>query len=217
MREFLWQPAILRKAIIVKKINLSLATILIYSITFPIWATEDAPPRVYGQPVATVPEAVQPVVAAPVTMEQPVASVPSSPSESPLQPIASNKSRLTFMDSKLFDVRLGKELESGKDTIEVDVSGRVPLSNIPVRIDRWVVKSAEEGKVELLPSEQAPKTRFIFSLIPMIFNAVGFMKDVQEEKMFDRAKNYDTKIYYKKDESGETLIEKIVMTKRKTK
>lgn len=202
------------------------------------------PPRVYGQPVADTPVMGQPVSAVPVTgqpvaavpateqpmasvpaIEQPVvnvpatgqpaASVPASPSAQSSQQAASNKARLTFMDSKLFDVRLGKELESGKDTVEVEVSGRVPLSNIPTRIDRWVVKSAEEGKVELLQSEPAPKTRFIFSLIPMVFNAIGYMKSYQEEKMFDQAKKYDTKIYYKKDESGETLIEKIVMTKRK--
>lgn len=128
---------------------------------------------------------------------------------------ASNRARLTFMDSKLFDVKLGKEMESGKENIEIEVTGRVPLSNIPARIDRWVVKSAEEGKVELLQSEPAPKTRFIFSLIPMVFNAVGIMKNWQEEKMYDQAKNYNTKIYYKKEESGETLIEKIVMVRRK--
>ncbi|OGQ48119.1 MAG: hypothetical protein A3H42_03345 [Deltaproteobacteria bacterium RIFCSPLOWO2_02_FULL_46_8] len=201
----------------------------------PIWAAEDAktvPPRMYGQPVTNVSAPPQPATGAPATAQpatsvpataQPVSAVPATAQPAvvvpavvqPAQQAASNKSRLTFMDSKLFDVKLSKELESGKDTVEVDVSGRVPLSNIPVRIDRWVVKSAEEGKVELLQSEPAPKTRFIFSLIPMVFNAVGFMKNVQEEKIFDHAKNYDTKIYYKKDESGETLIEKIVMTRRK--
>lgn len=218
-----------------KKNILPVVSILIGSMAFPIWAAEDAkavPPRVYGQPVTNVPAPPQPATGAPATAQpaasapvatQPVSSVPVTAQPAvvvpavvqPPQQVASNKSRLTFMDSKLFDVKLSKELESGKDTVEVDVSGRVPLSNIPVRIDRWVVKSAEEGKVELLQSEPAPKTRFIFSLIPMVFNAVGFMKNVQEEKIFDHAKNYDTKIYYKKDESGETLIEKIVMTRRK--
>ena len=171
---------------------------------------------VAAQPAPVVPAAVQPV-ANPVAAGQPATGIPvtTQPVAKPSQQATSNKSRLTFMDSKLFDVKLSKELESGKDVVEVDVSGRVPLSNIPVRIDKWVVKSAEEGKVELLQSEPAPKTRFIFSLIPMVFNAVGFMKNVQEEKIFDHAKNYDTKIYYKKDESGETLIEKIVMTRRK--
>lgn len=190
--------------VIMKKNMRPAVFILIGSMAFPIWAEEGlpaAPARQMGQPVATVPVAAQPA-----------AIVPSASAQ---QPTALNKSRLTFMDSKLFDVKLGKELESGKDTVEVEVSGRVPLSNIPPRIDRWVVKSAEEGKVELLQSEPAPKTRFIFSLIPMVFNAFGAYKNMQEERMFDQAKRYDTKIYYKKDESGDTLIEKIVLTKRK--
>ena len=189
------------------------------------WAEE--PQRVYGQPVAAqpipaqVPVAVQAPVAVPAKAPIPPASGPEKPaaelsaSAPPLQQAASSKAKLTFMDSRLFDVKLGKEMESGKEVIEVDVSGRVPLSNIPVRIDRWVMKSAEEGKVELLQSEPAPKTRFLFSLIPMLFNAVGTLKGMQEEKMFDQAKNYDTKIFYKKDDLGDTLIEKIVMTRRK--
>ncbi|MFA6061780.1 MAG: hypothetical protein WC736_04135 [Gallionella sp.] len=131
--------------------------------------------------------------------------------ESPLQ----GKSSITFMDSKLFDMKLSRELEAGRDMVEVDVSGRVPLSNIPPRIDKWVVRSAEEGKVELLPSEQAPKTRAIFGFIPMIFNAFGSLKNMQEERMVDQVRRYDTKIYYKKDEAGETLIYKIVLIRRK--
>lgn len=125
------------------------------------------------------------------------------------------KVKVTFMDSKLFDAKLGKELESGKDVVEVEVSGRVPLSNIPARMDRWLVKSAEEGKVELLQSETVPKTRTLFGFIPLVFNAVGMMKNYHEEKVLDHAKNYDTQIFYKKDDQGETLIEKVVMTKRK--
>jgi hypothetical protein len=81
---------------------------------------------------------------------------------------ASTKAQLTFMDSKLFDAKLGKELESGKEIVEVAVSGRVSLSNIPPRMDRWLVKSAEEGRVELLQSEPAPKTRSLFSFIPLL-------------------------------------------------
>lgn len=137
--------------------------------------------------------------------------VPNAVVETPL----AAKSSMTFMDSKLFDMRLSRELESGKDVVEVDVSGRVPLSNIPPRIDKWVVRSAEEGKVELLPSEQAPKTRAIFGFIPMIFNAFGSLKNMQEDRMVDQVRRYDTKIYYKKDEAGETLIDKIVLIKRK--
>ena len=130
--------------------------------------------------------------------------------------LPASRAQLTFMDSKLFDAKLGKEMEAGKEYVEVTISGRVPLSNIPPRIDRWVVKSAEEGKVELLESKPKPKTRFLFGLIPLVFNAVGIMKNYQEERMFNQARKYDTKIYYKKDGEGDTLIEKIVFTKRES-
>jgi len=180
-----------------KKIQFAVIVVLFGALNLPAIAEESR----LGMSPAVAP-AVQPVA----TPAEPVISPPVQ---------AANKSKLTFMDSKLFDMKLGKEMESGKEVIEVDVSGRVPLSNIPARIDKWVVRSAEEGKVELLPSEPAPKTRFIFSLLPMVFNAFGAYKNMQEERMFDQAKNYDTKIYYKKDDSGDTLIEKVVLTKRK--
>jgi len=168
--------------------------------------------RATGKIQQAAPVSVSPTVRVTGDVQQPAPVAPAI--EASQQGLS--KSRLTFMDSRLFDMKLGKELESGKDIVEIDVSGHVPLSNIPPRIDKWVVRSAEEGKVELLQSEPAPKTRFIFSLIPMIFNAFGTFKEMQEERMFDRAKRYDTKIYYRKDDSGETLIEKIVMIKRKT-
>ena len=49
----------------------------------------------------------------------------------------------------------------------------------------------------------------------MIFNAFGSLKNMQEDRMVDQVRRYDTKIYYKKDEAGETLIDKIVLIKRK--
>ncbi len=180
-----------------KLFKFSVVPVLIIALTFPVWAEEGSRPGVIS-------------VRASGAESKPVQEADAVDAER-----SSNRTRMTFMDSKLFDMRLGKELESGKDVVEIDVTGRVPLSNIPPRIDKWVVRSAEEGKVELLPSEPAPKTRFIFSLIPMIFNAFGAYKDMQEERMFDQAKRYDTKIFYKKDDTGDTLIEKIVLIKRK--
>ena len=213
-----------------KKIKISIASVMLGALSLSALADDasvTASPAISVQQPAPV--NIAPTVRATGTIQQaaPVSIAPTVrvtgdvQQPAPVAPtvVASqqglSKSRLTFMDSKLFDMKLGKELESGKDVVEVDVSGRVPLSNIPPRIDKWVVRSAEEGRVELLQSEPAPKTRFIFSLIPMVFNAFGAYKDMQEERMFDRAKRYDTKIYYRKDDSGETLIEKIVLTKRK--
>lgn len=138
----------------------------------------------------------------------PVSAVPSVKTDT----VDPKKANITFMDSKLFDGRLAKELDSGKETVEIEVSGRMPLNNIPGRIDRWLIVSAEEGKVETLPSP--PKTRGIFVFAPMVFSAYSYWKNMREEKMYDTAKQYDTKIYYRTDENGDSLIDKIVLVKR---
>ena len=125
---------------------------------------------------------------------------------------AAVREKISFFDSKVFDATLARELEQGKDAVEIDVTGRVPINSIPPRIDRWIAKSAEEGKVEIKPHVAS---RSWFSVVPMIFNAFGVLKNYQEEKALGYAKGYDTVIYYKTDEHGEALINKIVMTKRK--
>lgn len=151
-------------------------------------------------PVAAIEEITNATAALP-----PVSAVPSAP----------KKATLTFMDSKLFDAKLAKELESGKDEVQIEVSGRIPLNNIPSRIDRWLVTSADEGTVETLPSPPKTHTKGIFVLAPMVFSAISYFKNMNEEKMYGTAKQYDTKIYYRKEENGESLIDKIVLVKRK--
>lgn len=207
------------------KIKLSVATVMLAMLSVPaladdVGAVQDKQPAPVGIAPTVRMQQSTPAIIVPTEQVASGAAQPVKAQDVVKQDVVKpdvSKASLTFMDSKLFDMKLGKELEAGKDVVEVDISGRVPLSNIPPRIDNWVVHSAEEGKVELLQSEPAPKTRFIFSLIPMVFSAFGSLKAMQEERMFDQAKRYDTKIYYKKDETGDTLIDKIVLIKRKAK
>ncbi len=127
------------------------------------------------------------------------------------------KTSLTFMDSKLFDTRLAKELDSGKDEVVIEISGHMPLNNIPARVDRWLVTSADEGgTVETLPSPQKTYDRGLIAIIPMVFDSFGgFLKKMNEERMYGTIKQYDTKIYYRKSENGDSLIDRIVLVKRK--
>lgn len=119
------------------------------------------------------------------------------------------RTQLTFMDSRLFDGRLAKEMEGHRDTIDVEVVGKVSLSSIPVRIDKWIAAVGESGQVELKPAE---RTRSLFALVPAVFS---FLKQVNEERMLTQAKDYNAVIYYRKEESGDTTIERIVF-RRKT-
>lgn len=174
-----------------KKIATPLLCLLLGSLALPASAIEEI---TNATPIEEV--------AAPV-----VSAVPAAPKL--------KKTSLTFMDSKLFDAKLAKELESGNDEVVIEVSGRIPLNNIPDRIDRWLVTSADEGTVETLLSPPRTHTKGVFVLIPMVFSAFGYLKNMREEKMYETAKHFNTKIYYRKDENGESLIDKIVLIKRK--
>ena len=121
---------------------------------------------------------------------------------------------LTFMDSKLFDAKLAKELESGVNTVNVAVGGRITLNSIPPRMDKWLVKCAEVGTEEFLPIEQAPQTRFFFALISMAFSAMPFLRDMKEDQMYEKVQAYDAKIYYKRGEGGDSVIDRMIFTKR---
>lgn len=147
-----------------------------------------------------------------------IEEITNSDAPSATAPVVTNahQTNLTFMDSKLFDGKLARELESGKDSVEISISGRMPLNNIPGRIDRWLVVAAEEGSVETVASPPRPtNTRALFTVVPMLFNAFGYLRNIKDEKLYDTAKPYDAKIYYRKDENGDSLIDKIVLIKRK--
>jgi hypothetical protein len=117
---------------------------------------------------------------------------------------------LTFLDSKLFDSRLSQELGAGKDKVDVEISGKVTLSNIPDRLDRWITRVGEGGSVEV--REGPARTRSIFGLLPMIFSA---FEHASEERMLEPAKNYNATILYRRDDNGDSVIERIVFTRKK--
>lgn len=121
------------------------------------------------------------------------------------------KQSLTFMDSKLFDAKLSKELDAGKDQVEIEVSGKVPLSAIPGRLDKWITRVGETGNVEV--REGATRTRALFALLPMLFS--GF-QSLSEERTLDPAKHYDATIIYKRDPGGDTVIDRIIFKRKKS-
>lgn len=120
------------------------------------------------------------------------------------------KQGLTFLDSKLFDSKLSQELGSGKDRVEVEISGKVTLANIPDRIDKWITRVGETGNVEV--REGPGRTRALFGILPMLFSAFQAMS---EERMLEPAKDYNATIFYRRDAGGDTVIDRIVFSKRK--
>lgn len=133
----------------------------------------------------------------------------NAPSPAPADIIAPRQA-LTFIDLKLFDAKLSQELNSGKDRVEVEMSGKVPLNDIPERIDKWVSRVGEHGNVEV---REVPRTRMvIFSLLPMLFSA---FQSTSEDRMLEPAKNYNASILYRREANGDTTIERVVFTRKK--
>lgn len=128
------------------------------------------------------------------------------------EPAITPRGPIMFIDSKLFDGKLSSELESGKSRVEVDVTSKVTLSSIPGRMDKWLSAAAEEGKVEFRQVESVPqRTRFLFGVLPLVFS---FLQKRDEEKTYKPVKDYDVAVLYRKNESGDALIEKIVFTRK---
>ncbi len=119
---------------------------------------------------------------------------------------------LTFMDSKLFDGRLSKELATGKDTVEVEISGKVSLNSLPSRIDKWITVVGEHGQLEVKPADSAPKTRSFFGIASTIYS---FIESVRSEAVFEPATQYNAVIYFRKDAGGDSLIDRIIFTRKK--
>lgn len=122
---------------------------------------------------------------------------------------------LTFLDSKLFDNLLSKELGAEKDVVEVIISGKMSLNSISGRIDKWITAVGENGEVSVVASEPSLKPKFIGALLSAIPTIFSYMKKSNDERTLEPAKKYNAIITYQVDRNGESMIEKIVFTRKK--
>ena len=118
---------------------------------------------------------------------------------------------LLFFDSKIFDGRLSRELAKGGNRVEIQVEGRVSLNQIPPRLDKWFSRVADTGTVELRLHEACMRSKSIISLASMIFS--GY-QSLQEEFTLRPAGDYNAIVYYRRDPSGESVIDRVVFLKR---
>lgn len=119
---------------------------------------------------------------------------------------------VTFLDSKLFDNMLSKELGANKDIVEVTITGKMSLNSIPPRVDTWITAVGENGELTLKPQDPTLRPKFIIGLIPIVYS---FIKQQNFERTFDPAKKYNASIIYHVDRNGESLIDKIVFVRKK--
>jgi hypothetical protein len=119
-------------------------------------------------------------------------------------------SPLVFIDSKVFDAQLAKELERNK-RVELQIEGRLSINQIPARLDKWLAKVAESGALELRQQDAAVRNKSLFALVSMVFPA---LQGMQEERLLSNANRYNAIVYYRKDASGDALIDRVVFLPR---
>ncbi|MFA9215796.1 MAG: hypothetical protein ACEQSK_01700 [Sphingomonadaceae bacterium] len=126
---------------------------------------------------------------------------------------AAEPASLTFLDSTLFDNMLSRELGKGNKEVEVLISGKMSLNNIPPRVDKWITAVAEQGEVTLKPVDSALRPKFVLGLLPVVYS---FLKQANSERQVSAAGKYNASVVYHVDKnSGESVIDKIVFLKKK--
>lgn len=140
-------------------------------------------------------------------------AAPAAPSAEP--PAPPPPASVVFLDSSLFDNALSSQLSSGKEQVEVTITGKISLNSIPQRMDKWITAVATKGEVALTQQADVPlKPKFVLGLLPTIFT---FIKMARAENLVDSASKYNATIQYHLDRGGEAVIDKIVFVKKPPK
>lgn len=119
-----------------------------------------------------------------------------------------------FNDMQSFDKELAKSLTDRPEKITVTVDDRIPLKDMPGRVDKWLAAVDNGGgKVTVKSETPEPRTRAI-PLIGIAISAFQLYKDHAKDSQYDAAKAYDATVYYKRDANGDRLVERIEMLRR---
>lgn len=123
------------------------------------------------------------------------------------QPINRSSTYLTYMDSNSFDDQLSRTMEQGEPEIEIDILSPFSSNNIPDKLDNWLSAISENGgEVKPKPAEGERIIKSLKIMLTSIYQ--GFTQ-------YAPATNYRVaELIYKRNESGDAMIEKIILKKR---
>jgi hypothetical protein len=115
-------------------------------------------------------------------------------------------SKLTFLDSAIFDRKLSKALTTRHMPVMITPSAEAGMSvnNLPIRLDRWLSAVYDAGgKVETVPT--GPRARGLISeAISLVMMFVG---QSREQELYAPVTKYDATIYYRQTDG---TIERII-------
>lgn len=122
---------------------------------------------------------------------------------------------LQFVDTSTFDKQLSRAMLNKHYEIEISMLTPFSTNNVPKKLDTWLTVIGDSGgevKVEPVEEENAEKTRNF--IVPIVLGLVSMYKEYRDQEKYEPAKNYNATVFYKKNEQGEAIVDKIVFFHR---
>lgn len=142
-------------------------------------------------------------------------SNPSQPSSTAAAP---PKAELQFVDLQGFDRDLSGSLSAPLPKVDVAFYDRVVPSALPERLQAWVAAvEAGGGTVKVIPPKSTVTAKnpfLLISAISTLYSASKMAKDMATKAQFKAAQAYDAEIILKGDDRGESIVERVVFTKK---
>jgi len=114
-------------------------------------------------------------------------------------------SYLKYIDTNQFDQQLSQSMQQDEQEIEIETLSPFSSNNIPERLNNWLSMITQNGgKVKTEPAEGER----VLGTIKLIFNSIYNLGK------YKPAAKYDAKLIYRRNESGEAMIEKVIFTNR---
>jgi len=118
-----------------------------------------------------------------------------------------NHTNLEYFDSTVFDESLSNAMKQTDDQIEVSVLTPFSSNNVPEHLDMWLTVIKENGgNVNMEPAETE---RNVIAIALTLYSVYQLVKKTVR---YFPAKHYNATLLYRRTESGEALIEKVVFS-----
>ena len=153
-------------------------------------------------------------VAAPVSGTQPSAQPSAALAPAAVPTRGGSSTQVTFNDLQAFDRLLEKSLKSDSEKVVVVMEDRVPLKEMPQRVDKWLAAVDNNGgKVNVKSDTPEIRTRAL-PLLGIAISAYQFFKENAKDAHYEAARDYDATVVYKRDPNGDRVVDRIEMTRR---
>ena len=131
------------------------------------------------------------------------------------------KSELSFVDLQGFDKELHSSLSEPLPKVEVAFYNPLTPNALPERLQNWMAAiETGGGKVKVTPPKSTVTAKdpfLLFTLASTLWSASKTAREMSTSAKFNSAQGYDAEILLKVDNSGTSVVDKVIFIKRAEK